>query len=290
MSTRALASRPFASGLGESAQVQIEGFEGPVSLLLQLVSAQEVDLYEIRLVDLVDGFLEQLERLGRIELEPATEFLLVAATLVEMKVRGLLPKPESPDLDEELARWEARDLLLARLLEATTFREAVAALERLAARAARSHPRRAGIEERFVDAAPDLLTGVTPTKLRDALVRALTPKVEPHVSLDHVTPIRASVAEALEELVDILSSRGRASFRVLTAGIHERLEIIVRFLALLELFKQGAVELEQFGTFGDLEIVWSGDEATRDHITTDEYMLVEDDDEDESHELTEEPG
>lgn len=272
MSARALVSRST-----EPAQVQIDGFEGPVGLLLQLVSSQEVDLYEIRLVDLVDGFLAELERMGRIELEPATEFLLVAATLVEMKVRGLLPKPESTDLDEELARWEARDLLIARLLEATTFREAVLHLERLAARAARSHPRRAGIEDRFVDAAPDLLTGVTPTKLRDALLRALTPKVEPHVSLDHVTPIRASVAEALEELVEILSSRGRATFRILTAGIDERIQIIVRFLALLELFKQGAVELEQIGSFGDLEIVWSGDESTRDHITTDEYMLHPDD-------------
>ena len=267
-----MVTRPFASGGAQPADVRIDGFEGPVSLLLQLVSSQEVDLYEIRLADLVDGFLAELERMGRIELEPATEFLLVAATLVEMKVRGLLPKPETTDLDEELARWESRDLLLARLLEATTFREAVVALERLAARAARSHPRRAGIEDRFVDAAPDLLSGVTPAKLRDALVRALTPKVEPHVSLDHVTPIMASVAEALEEIVEILASRGRATFRVLTAGIDERIQIIVRFLALLELFKQGAVELEQFGTFGDLEIVWSGDETTRDHITTDEYM------------------
>lgn len=267
VSARALVSRTT-----EPAQVQIEGFEGPVSLLLQLVASQEVDLYEIRLADLVDGFLTELDRMGRIELEPATEFLLVAATLVEMKVRGLLPKPESTDLDEELARWESRDLLLARLLEATTFRGAVIALERLAARAGRSHPRRAGIEDRFVDAAPDLLSGVTPARLRDALVRALTPKVEPHVSLDHVTPIMASVAEALEEIVEILSSRGRATFRVLTAGIDERIQIIVRFLALLELFKQGAVELEQFGTFGDLQVVWSGDETTRDHITTDEYM------------------
>jgi len=268
-----VSARALVSPTTGSPQVQIEGFEGPVGLLLQLVASQELDLYEIRLVDLVDGFLTELERMGRIELEPATEFLLVAATLVEMKVRGLLPKPESTDLDEELAKWEARDLLLARLLEATTFRGAVIALERLAARAARSHPRRAGIEDRFVDAAPDLLTGVTPARLRDALVRALTPKIEPHVSLDHVTPILASVAEALEELVEILSSRGRATFRVLTAGIDERIQIIVRFLALLELFKQGAVELEQLGTFGDLEVVWSGDERTRDHITTDEYMV-----------------
>ena len=272
VSARALVSRTT-----EPAQVHIEGFEGPVSLLLQLVASQEVDLYEIRLADLVDGFLAELDRMGRIELEPATEFLLVAATLVEMKVRGLLPKPEATDLDEELARWESRDLLLARLLEATTFRGAVVALERLAARAARSHPRRAGIEDRFVDAAPDLLSGVTPARLRDALVRALTPKVDPHVSLDHVTPIMASVAEALEEIVEILASRGRATFRVLTAGIDERIQIIVRFLALLELFKQGAVEIEQFGTFGELEILWSGDETTRDHITTDEYTIpVED--------------
>lgn len=267
--------RAVVSPSAEPSQVSIEGFEGPVGLLLQLVSSQDVDLYEIRLVDLVDGFLAELERMGRIELEPATEFLLVAATLVEMKVRGLLPRPEATDIDEELARWEARDLLLARLLEATTFRQAVTALERLAARAARSHPRRAGIEDRFVDAAPDLLSGVTPSRLRDALVRALTPKVDPHVSLEHVTPIFASVAQALEELVEILSARGRATFRVLTAGIDDRLEIIVRFLAILELFKQGTVELEQFGTFGDLQIAWTGS-GQPDADDTDEYGPAED--------------
>jgi segregation and condensation protein A len=235
----------------------MQGFDGPAELLLQLVNSQEVDLYEISLVELVDAYLKEIEQAGRIDLEPATGFLLVAATLVEMKVRGLLPKPEAVEMDEELARWETRDLLLARLLEATTFREAVLALERLASRASRSHARQAGIEERFVDAAPDLLAGVTPERLRAALVKALTPKPEPRVSLEHVTPIRASVADAIDELVDILSSRGRATFRVLTAGVDERIQIIVRFLALLELFKQGFVELEQLGRFGDLEVSWT---------------------------------
>ena len=271
-----VSSRALVSGPPTPAIVRTGSFEGPVALLLQLVSAQEVDLYEIRLAELVDGFLVELERMGRIELEPATEFLLVAATLVEMKVRGLLPRPEATELDEDLARWEARDLLLARLLEATTFRQALAALERMAARAARSHPRRAGIEDRFVDAAPDLLEGVTPARLRDALVRALAPKVEPHVSLDHVTPILASVAKALDELIDVLSARGRASFRVLTAGIEDRYEIIVRFLALLELFKQGAVKLEQVGTFGDLQIAWTGlDEMGRQQLMSEDSIEPE---------------
>lgn len=235
----------------------MQQFDGPAELLLQLVNSQEVDLYEISLVELVDAYLTEIERAGRIDLEPATGFLLVAASLVEMKVRGLLPKPEAVDMDEELARWEARDLLLARLLEATTFREALLALERLAARAARSYPRAAGIEDRFVDAAPDLLAGVTPEKIRDALLRALTPKPVPRVSLDHVTPIRASVSDAIDYLVEMLMSRGRATFRVLTAGVEEPIEIIVRFLALLELFKQGMVELEQFGRFGELEVSWA---------------------------------
>ncbi len=235
----------------------MQQFDGPAELLLQLVTAQEVDLYEISLVELVDAYLKEIENAGRIDLDPATGFLLVAATLVEMKVRGLLPKPDVVEMDEEFARWEARDLLIARLLEATTFREAVLALERLAARASRSYPRAAGIEERFVDAAPDLLGGVTPEKVRDAMIRALTPKPVPRVSLDHVTPIRASVSDAIDFLVDMLSSRGRATFRVLTAGVSEPIEIIVRFLALLELFKQGMVELEQFGRFGELEVSWS---------------------------------
>ncbi len=236
-------------------------FEGPFDLLLHLILREQVDLYEVPLAAIVDGFLLELERLQGLDfdLDLATEFLLIAATLVELKARRLLPGRDDVDLDEELALWEERDLLLARLLECKTFKDVAATFARLAEVAGRSFPRAAPIEERFAALTPDLLDGVTPARLHAAFLRATTPKPVPHVDLAHVAPVRASVADAVAELVDELPRVGRISFRRLTAGLTQRLDVIVRFLALLELFKQGVVELDQVHTFGDIEVVWMGD-------------------------------
>jgi len=240
-------------------EVQTAVFEGPFDLLLHLVLRSEVDVYEVSLSSIVDAFVAELEHLhGAVDLDVATQFLLVAATLIELKTAGLLPGRDGVDVDEELAIWEQRDLLLARLLECKTFKDASAALARLAGLAERSVPRRAGLEERFADVAPDLLAGITPMKLRDAFLRAIAPKPVPRVDLEHVAPVRMSVAEAVDELADELPRVGRITFRRLTQDLVERVEIIVRFLALLELYKQGAVELEQRGTFGSIEIEWVG--------------------------------
>jgi segregation and condensation protein A len=157
-----------------------------------------------------------------------------------------------------LLLFEERDLLLARLLECKTFKDAASELERLARAAGRSHPRVSGLEERFIDLAPDILAGVTATDLAHALVRALTPKPVPRVDLDHVAPIRASVRDALEELVVELPRTGPTTFRQLAGHHRERLEIIVRFLAVLELYKRGLVDLAQAGNFGELQIAWVG--------------------------------
>ncbi|MGH2685391.1 MAG: segregation and condensation protein A, partial [Actinomycetota bacterium] len=151
-----------------------------------------------------------------------------------------------------------RDLLLARLLECKTFKDAAHVLQRMQAEASRSHPRSAGLEERFLAVMPDLLAGVTPAQVRDAFVAAMTPKPLPSLDLHHVAPVRASVTDAVEELVDELPRVGRISFRRLTSGLVERLEVVVRFLAILELFKQGMVDLEQATTFGEIEVVWLG--------------------------------
>jgi segregation and condensation protein A len=240
-------------------EVQTDVFEGPFDLLLHLVLRSEVDVYEISLASIVDAFVAELDRLtGAVDLEVATEFLLVAATLIELKTVGLLPGRDGVELDDELAIWEQRDLLLARLLECKTFKDASAELARLAGLAERSVPRRAGLEERFADLAPDLLAGITPERLRDAFLRAITPRPILRVDLDHVAPVRMSVAEAVEELADELPRAGRITFRRLTQDLVERVEIIVRFLALLELYKQGVVELLQQGTFGSIEIEWVG--------------------------------
>ena len=245
--------------------VSTEVFEGPFDLLLHLILSQQVELYEISLTTIVDAYLAELDCMEHLDLEVATEFLLIAATLVELKTRRLLPDDTDVDLDEEFSLWEERDLLLARLVECKTFKDAAKLLAALAEEAGRSHPRTAGLEEPFVGLAPDLLVGVTPLLLRDAFLRAATPKPVPHVDLGHVAPSRASVADAVTELADELPRVGRITFRALTDALAERLEVVVRFLAVLELCKQGLVSLDQPTTFGDLTITWLGtDEADDD--------------------------
>ena len=241
-------------------EVSTEVFEGPFDLLLHLILREQVELWDVDLSRIVDAYLAELQRMDTPDLEVATEFLLIAATLVELKTRRLLPGSDDVDLDEELGLWEHRDLLLARLLECKTFKDASAALQQLAAAAERSFPRRAGLEDRFLGLTPDLLDGVTPDRLRAAFLRATAPKPVLRIDLDHVAPIRLSVRDAIDELVDELPRTGAAgiTFRRLTAQLVEQLEVIVRFLAILELFKQGLVDLDQAERCGDIVIRWKG--------------------------------
>jgi len=238
--------------------VQTPVFAGPFDLLLHLILRREVELYEITLTEIVDAYLAELDTMQDLDLEVATEFLLIAATLVQLKVRRLLPEDERVDLDEELALFEERDLLLSRLLECKTFKDAATILQELEHAAAKVVPRRAGPEERFLGLAPDLLEGVSAEDLRRAYLRATAPRPVVRVETEHIAPIRASVADALVELADELPRVGRISFRRLTADLTDRIEIVVRFLAVLELFKQGLVDLEQVANFGELGIRWVG--------------------------------
>jgi segregation and condensation protein A len=251
--------------------VQTPVFDGPFDLLLHLILAEQVDLYEVSLATIVDGYLAELERMEELDLDVASEFLLIAATLVELKSRRLLPQSDDLDLDEELALWEERDLLLHRLVECKTFKEAAIALSVLAAEASRTVGRAVGVDERYVGLMPDLLEGVTGDDLRRAYLRAMAPKPVPGIDLDHVAPIRASVTDAIAELVDELPRVGRITFRDLSGDLVERLEVVVRFLAVLELFKLGMVDIDQPRTFGDIEIVWLGAEGARDLAEIDAY-------------------
>ena len=239
-------------------EVHTAVYDGPFDLLLHLIVRDQVDVYQVSLSRIVDGYLAEVDRMGALDLEVATEFLLIAATLVELKTRRLLPDLDDPETEEELALLEARDLLLARLVECKTFRDAGTALARLAAAASHSRPRTAGLEERFLTLVPDVLAGVTPEDVRAAYVRATQPKPVPRVDLDHVAPIRASVADAVADLSGTLPSLGAVTFRRLTVGLVSRLDVIVRFLAVLELYKQGWVEVDQAGTFGELTVTWTG--------------------------------
>ena len=255
-----------------SVEVNTPVYDGPFDLLLHLILKDQVDLYEVSLSAIVDAFLEEMKLISSLDLELATEFLLIAATLVELKSRRLLPGRDDIDLDDELALWEERDLLLARLLECKTFKDVAQVLSSLADTAAKCFPRIAGLDERLAELAPDPLEGLNPTRLRAAYERATRIKVVPTLDMFHVNPIRLTVAEAVDELVDELPRAGRISFRRLTSGLAERLEIIVRFLALLELFKQGYIDLEQVDTFGDIDIAWLGTELVgANGVTIDDY-------------------
>jgi len=235
-------------------------FDGPFDLLLHLIVRDQVDVYQVSLARIVDAYLAEIERMGAFNLDVATEFLLIAATLVELKTRRLLPGVDDPEGEEELALLEERDLLLARLLECKTFRDAGLALSKLASLAARSWPRTAGLEAPFLALVPDFLAGVTGADVHAAYLRATQPKPPPpHVDLDHVAPIRVSMEDAVEALVARLPGAGPTTFRALTEGLGDRMEVIVRFLAVLELYKQGLVEIDQAVTFGDLEVSWVGE-------------------------------
>lgn len=238
-------------------EVKTTQFAGPFDLLLHLIMKQQVDIYEVKLSEIVDAYLWEIEAAKSLDLEIATEFLLIASTLVELKSRSLLPEKVAVDLDEEFAGINDRDLLIARLMECRAHKEAANHLLELETAASRSFPRQIGpLEERFVSFAPDLLANATLADLRDALLRATAPKPRERVDFSHVIPIKVSVAKIVAQLVEELPNRGRVTFRQLTASLVDRIEVVAYFLAILELFNRGFVELEQREVFGDIAIVW----------------------------------
>ena len=250
-------------------EVETSVYVGPFDLLLHLILQDEVDLYEISLGAIVDAYLQEITLMEDVDLGVATEFLLIAATLVELKSRRLLPNTTGYDLEDELALWEERDLLLARLLECKTFKDASRSLENLAFDAALSYPRTAGMEEQFFGLVPNLLTGVTAEDVAEAYKRATLPK--PPINFFHVTPVKLTVAETVERLVLEISERGKTTLRELTNTAVDRIDIVVHFLAVLEMYKQGIVELTQLSTFGALTIEWVGLEPGGDLTSIDTY-------------------
>jgi len=237
-------------------------YDGPFDLLLHLILKEEVDIHEVSLTRIVEAYLEEIQRMQMLDLDVATEFLLIASTLVELKTRRLLPGREDMDLDEELAMWSERDLLLARLLDCKTFKDVASVFSQLTERASLSFPRRSGPDERFADLLPDMLDGVTPLRLQRAYLRVTQPKPPTSIDLFHVAPIRASVAEALMEMLETLPKLGKVTFRQITEAIYDRIEVVVRFLAILELYKQGRVSLEQSDRFGEIEVQWTAGDDT----------------------------
>ena len=238
-------------------EVHLDVYDGPFDLLLQLITAQEVDVYEVQLSKVVDAFCAEIARTSQLDLEAATEFLLIAATLIELKCRRLLPDEPDPDLDEELSLFEARDYLLARLVECRMFTSAASALHALELEASRSFPRRSGPDERFDDLSPDLLANVSPQQLARIAAGVLEPRPVPVVATSHVHVDEVSVAELIDELMARLPSMDRTTLRELTTGASVA-RVVACFLALLELYKQSRVELVQENHLGALGVTWIG--------------------------------
>jgi segregation and condensation protein A len=240
--------------------VDAETYVGPLDVLFQLVSSHELDILDIPLAPVVDAFVAHLrERTGTCSMDELSEFLLYAALLVELKSQRLLPGPDDVDADEEAIGWEERDVLLARLLELRAYAAIADGLARSLEAAGLTVPRVTGLDDSVEVHAPDLLAGVTPLDLAAAFLRGLEDRPMAAVALDHVTVETVTVAETVVELARMLPARGALSFRELIAGITDRVEIIVRFLAVLELCKLGRVALGQGTTFGELQIRWVHD-------------------------------
>jgi segregation and condensation protein A len=211
----------------------------------------------VALAPIVDEFVALLrDESVTIDVNDLSEFLLIAAILLEMKSQSLLPGRDSTEPDEEVVGWEERDVLLARLLELRTYSSLADALVSLFERAARAYPRIRGIDDGFVIEPPDLLAGVSTAQLAMAYLRGIEEKPVPVVRLNHVTVDAVSVSETVVSLSQRLPALGRLSFRSLIAGFSTRIEVIVHFLALLELCKLGHISLGQGATFGEVQIQW----------------------------------
>jgi segregation and condensation protein A len=253
-------------------EVKLEVFEGPIDLLLHLITRRRVDIYDVSLATITEEYLAAIADADSLDLETATGFLVVAATLLELKSARLLPS-RRPD-EVEAALLEERDLLLARLVECATYREAGLYLGVALKRGEAWRPRDVSLEPQFVNLAPDLLAHLGPDDLRRAAEVVLQPKSQPVLDTSHVAPFVASVRDAIVEIAGHLAGGRPASFEALCGPGHGRIEVVVRFLALLELFKAGAVELEQSERFGDIRAVWTGGASMEDVIAgAEEYRV-----------------
>lgn len=251
-------------------RVSLEVFDGPFDLLLTLIGKHELDITEVALSLVTDEFiayLASIEGQGLVELDRASEFLVVAATLLDLKIASLLPQGEAVDA-EDIALLEARDLLFARLLQYRAFKQASAWFrERLEAEATR-HPRQVPLDERFRRSAPELVWTTTPQDLAAIATLAFAPREIPTVGLDHLHAPLVSIREQAATVVARLRGGGTHSFRELIAGVSERGVIVARFLALLELYRRAAVSFEQLEPLGELLVRWTGENWSDDELAT----------------------
>ncbi|HEY7988627.1 MAG TPA: ScpA family protein [Lapillicoccus sp.] len=269
--TRRGATTPF--------EVHLDVFEGPFDLLLGLIAKHKLDITEIALASVTDEFIAHIRRAQAADTEwdlgQASDFLLVAATLLDLKAARLLPQ-SAPTDDDDFALIEARDLLFARLLQYRAFKDIAKAFAERMAAASRMTARQAGLEPQFAALLPELVIGITPEQLAMVAARALTPKAPPTVGLDHLLVSQVSVREQAALMVDRLRRDRTATFRDLVADADETIVIVARFLALLELFKEDAIAFDQPEALGALTVRWTGADAG-DVDVSEEFDETEDD-------------
>ncbi|MDQ6688000.1 MAG: segregation/condensation protein A [Actinomycetota bacterium] len=251
--------RPSDAGAPARFGVRLENFEGPFDLLLSLIGKHKLDVTEIALSTVTDEFIAYIKAAGEIwDLEQTTSFLLVASTLLDLKAARLLPHGDVED-EEDLALLEARDLLFARLLQYKAFKHVAAILEQRMAEEGRRHPRAVGLEERYAVLLPEVLIGLGLRELGNLAATALQQKPEPELSLSHIHAPTVSVREQGVLVVDRLRQRGTLTFRRLAGDAPDTMTRVARFLALLELFREGVVAFDQMTPLGELSVRWTGE-------------------------------
>jgi segregation and condensation protein A len=257
-----------------SFDVHLTNFDGPFDLLLQLIGRRQLDITEVALSQVTDDFIAHLKAAGSAwDLDQTTEFVVVAATLLDLKAARLIPSGEVED-PEDLALLEARDLLFARLLAYRAFKQVASWLERTLAEQSRRAPRTAGLEPQFVRLLPEVELTITPEAFAALAARAMAPRPAEVLSLAHLHAPTVSVTEQAGLLVDRLRRQRVSTFRALT-GDADRLTTVARFLALLELFREGAVAFEQVTALGELTVRWTGADAG-DLAISDEFDVAPD--------------
>jgi segregation and condensation protein A len=270
-----LAKELVVEGSENAFSVHLSNFDGPFDLLLQLISRHKMDITEIALGVVTDDFIAYIRALEGSEngwdLDQTTEFLVVAATLLDLKAARLLPSGEIED-EGDLALLEARDLLFARLLQYRAFKEIAAIFHERIDIAEKSFARLVAMEPHFAQLLPEVLIGVGPARFGTIAERVLFPKAPLTLSIDHIHRPLVSVTEEAAKIVDLLRKSGRASFRNLIADAESTMVVVARFLALLELYREGALRFEQVMALGDLQITWQAG-ADVDIQVSDEFDL-----------------
>lgn len=243
---------------GSRFTVRLTNFEGPFDLLLQLISQHEMDVTEVALHQVTDDFIAYTRALGaEWDLDETTEFLVIAATLLDLKAARLLPSADVDD-EEDLALLEARDLLFARVLQYRAYKQVAELFAELEAGALRRYPRSVALEDRYLGLLPEVMLGVDPDRFADIAAGVFRPKPPPVVATDHLHTGHVSVREHAAVLRLQLAEHGSASFADLVTDCGHTLEVVARFLALLELYREASVSFEQEDPLGALRVRWSG--------------------------------